>query len=257
MKNDYISSELLDIFNELSFKDKWKKVLSGLKCKKDSGEYKFARLQIIRLSAPIISLISVLIAIILLFIAGMINNDEIKTYDIIMHEPEKFKEELDVKQEIIEKTEEVKTEITEIGTISEVNVKTEIPNNSISENIPSLMAYDTVCITKSPILFKGIYSGNRSPGGIKGSLNKYGAPIGSEDAVYRAMRWLKTVQNSDGSWNSTKPAMTGLALLVYLAHGETINSEEFGPTIEKAIYYLLGSIGNDGIFKNSDQHEYS
>ncbi len=42
--------------------------------------------------------------------------------------------------------------------------------------------------------------------------------------------------------------MTGLALLTFLAHGETPASEEFGETVEKAISYLLDHQKEDGRF---------
>ncbi|MBA4387884.1 MAG: hypothetical protein C0404_07875, partial [Verrucomicrobia bacterium] len=75
-------------------------------------------------------------------------------------------------------------------------------------------------------------------------------------------------QEADGSWKTTSgggggttagtPAMTGLALLCYLAHGETPASEEFGPTVEKAIRWLVETQGADGRFPNGkDGHEYS
>jgi hypothetical protein len=43
---------LLSLFEHLSFKEKVAKVMAGLKADKDSGEYKYARLQVQRLSAP-------------------------------------------------------------------------------------------------------------------------------------------------------------------------------------------------------------
>jgi hypothetical protein len=33
-------------------------------------------------------------------------------------------------------------------------------------------------------------------------------------------------------------AMTGLAILTFLAHGETPSSEEFGETVTKGVQYL-------------------
>ncbi|UQT43167.1 hypothetical protein M5E88_10450 [Akkermansia muciniphila] len=53
-----------------------------------------------------------------------------------------------------------------------------------------------------------------------------------EEAVVKSLRWLKKQQNKDGSWGGAphnyKCAMTGMALLSYLAHCETPLSEEFG-----------------------------
>ncbi len=68
-----------------------------------------------------------------------------------------------------------------------------------------------------------------------------------EDAVVKSLRWLQKQQNQDGSWGG-KPqsyscAMTGLALLAYMAHCETPLSEEFGETVLKGISYLV-DVGN-------------
>ena len=51
--------------------------------------------------------------------------------------------------------------------------------------------------------------------------------------------------------------MTGLALLCYMAHGETPASKEFGKTVEKAIRYLMYNQNADGTFNNcGDNYVY-
>jgi len=64
----------------------------------------------------------------------------------------------------------------------------------------------------------------------------------SEEAVMRGLRWLVKVQNPDGSWAKGGPsgaAMTGFAMLSFLGHGETPVSAEFGPTVQKALDWLM------------------
>lgn len=71
-----------------------------------------------------------------------------------------------------------------------------------------------------------------------------------EEAVMKALRWLKTKQNPDGSWGSThKGGMTGLALLSFLGHCELPDSPEFGENITKGITYLINLATNQ---KNED-----
>ena len=51
--------------------------------------------------------------------------------------------------------------------------------------------------------------------------------------------------------------MTGLALLTFLAHGETPTSEEFGWTVENAMRWLVTNQNEDGHFRGRDAHDYS
>jgi hypothetical protein len=70
-------------------------------------------------------------------------------------------------------------------------------------------------------------------------LQETGGTPECEDAVVKALRWMKSQQNSDGSWTGKhQPAMTGLSLLAYLGHCETPLSEEFGDSCLRAITYL-------------------
>lgn len=79
-------------------------------------------------------------------------------------------------------------------------------------------------------------------------LSNNGGNERCEDAVVNSLRWLQKTQNKDGSWcGDNKVAMTGFALLAYLGHCETPNSEEFGDTVTRAIIYLTNvSIKNNG-----------
>ncbi len=61
-----------------------------------------------------------------------------------------------------------------------------------------------------------------------------------EEAVMKALRWIKSKQKPDGSWENQYPvAMTGFSVLAYLGHCETPSSEEFGDSITRGILYLV------------------
>ena len=71
-------------------------------------------------------------------------------------------------------------------------------------------------------------------------VKQYQMPDGSEVAVEKFMQWLKKTQNADGSWTEPKKvAMTALSLLVYLGHGESVQSKEYGDSIRQGIDYLV------------------
>jgi hypothetical protein len=91
--------------------------------------------------------------------------------------------------------------------------------------------------TESVLTYNGPLGG-RSAAGRKKLGDKYGASKAGQERVGRALRWLAKVQNDDGSWGSSSPAHTGLALLVFLAHGETPLSEQYGVTVQKAMRWL-------------------
>jgi len=85
-------------------------------------------------------------------------------------------------------------------------------------------------------------------------LAKNGGNEQCEEAVMKSLRWLKKTQNEDGSWTKTnKGAMTGFALLAFLGHCETPNSEEFGDAVTRAIVYLTDlGMKNDGRLATAD-----
>ena len=86
--------------------------------------------------------------------------------------------------------------------------------------------------------------GGRSSAGRAGALKSYGGQVAAQQALHKALAWLAKVQNPDGSWGEDKAAydgLTGLALLVFLAHGETPKSKTFGKTVSDAIQFLANS----------------
>ena len=101
------------------------------------------------------------------------------------------------------------------------------------------------------------------------ALKKYGGDEAAEDAVLKALRWLKSKQRVDGSWGvgpddpimsrtDSPTALTGLALLAFLGHGETPKSKEFGATVSKAIQCLMvlsKSKKGDGYFIIGDTYQ--
>ena len=112
-------------------------------------------------------------------------------------------------------------------------------------------AVSDVVVSPSAFASPTVYGG-RSAAGRAAAVSNFGGSKVGQNALLKALWWLKKVQNPDGSWGSTgKAAHTGLALLTFLAHGETPTSKNFGATVKKAMKWLA----NDPIDTNS-YHAY-
>ena len=81
--------------------------------------------------------------------------------------------------------------------------------------------------------------GGRSAAGRAGAMKTYGASVSGQQSLGRALNWLAKVQNPDGTWGEGHPiAMTSLAILTFLAHGETPKSKNFGKTVSSGVAKL-------------------
>lgn len=181
-----------------------------------------------------------------------------KELDVKPLDPEKLEELDQLNEEPVDQV----VPTVEKPTITPEAMNVETPDFSdamaVTEMDLDLTALD-VKMTTSPITLPGLYS-NRSAKGRADALRTYGGGQGgaSEKAVLKALRWLKDHQNKEqGFWfnggSQEGEAMTGLALLAFLAHGETPASEEFGPTVQMGIQWLA----NYMLAKNAPGRGYS
>ena len=136
-----------------------------------------------------------------------------------------------------------------LSTLSTTNVST--PTFQVAASVPMSRPMQTDMMTenlqKATQSIKGI-AGN-IPGTMAGRMGgtsrakmmaQNNGKQQSEDAVMRGLKWLVKTQNADGSWSPEhRISMTGLGLLAFLGHGETTTSAEFGPTVDKAINWLV------------------
>lgn len=252
LQHDRAYQEMMKLFEELSFPERMRRMMAGLSKPKDTGDYKFALLQLERLSAPIVATIVPILVVAMMVAFGgqgqLVQRStptEIVTPETLEldeppppPEPPDFADPVDVDVNV------------------DINVPQPVSTVSNQPMSPQPAVFDSVAIVKSPIVMRGIY-GSRTPGARGQAIARHGGSAAGEAAVMRSLRWLAKNQQKDGSWSSNRTAMTGLALLCYLAHGETPASEEFGATVEKAIRFLVDSQEPGGLFKSRDGHNYS
>jgi hypothetical protein len=209
------------------------------------------RQMIEHLTGPMISLVLhvVIIVACALLLAGKEIKEiaavefDIKEMDIKPLEPE-IQEKLDeLEEEIIEEV--VPTVEKPTITPEEVSVqdtKDFAEAMAASEMDMDLSSLLDVKATKSPLQLSGLF-GNRGAEARGDALRRHAGRLGAytERAVIKALEWLKNHQEPNGSWSPKQygSAMTGLALLTFLAHGETPDSEEYGETVQKAIQWLV------------------
>ena len=100
-------------------------------------------------------------------------------------------------------------------------------------------AVSDVVVSTSAYASPTVYGG-RSAAGRASAVSNFGGSKVGQDALLKALWWLAKVQNPDGSWGTKhKGGLTGLALLTFLAHGETQTSKHFGKTVKTAIQWLM------------------
>src|SRR5262245_42809626 len=75
-------------------------------------------------------------------------------------------------------------------------------------------------------------------------------PDSARKATARALAWLASKQNSDGSWSEARyphnPAISSFALLAFLSQGHLPNQGPYGKEIAKGTRFLLSCTRDDG-----------
>ena len=241
-------NEMMKLFQEKSFMEKMKATFSGLNCPKDSGEYKFAKLQIQLMAGPLLAVIMPIIAVIILLNLKTSVDDKKILAAVEVLEPELPPEIEEPPEPPIPETVDFAKLDTEFDNPT-ANFNPEISVVQDQPLSPKPAEMNSVALNKSPVTMKNII-GSRTPGQRGALLSQGGGMPGGEATVLRALRWLKFKQESDGSWPGNKISNTGLALLCYLAHGDTPSGDcpEFGDTVNKGIQYLVSRQGADGYF---------
>lgn len=235
------------------------KMFVGLGRPRNSPEYKEAIVELQRQTAPLLAILLPVLVVATLFVVTAVSSSgkrELKVEIVQADQQDDALEEIETPQETEPPPEMDNIEIT-------VDTPSMNPTEMASEAAPAptaepqsvkVASVDAMLNIKSPVTMKSVMGTSRGAG-VRGTFTRGGASYGdaaTEAAVMKALRWLKATQEPDGSWG-TKPefglkkgmdkaAGAGFAILTYLAHGETPASKEFGPTVQKALDYLINSV---------------
>jgi hypothetical protein len=243
--------EMMALFTEKNYWQRLRLMFAGLGKPKDSREYKLAHTELQRQVAPLAAIVLPTICIVLLAIFANAKSTDDRIIETEIMEVEELKE----LEEILDK-EPLPDDIqpTDIVFTPEIAMNTPAPTPDAPMS-PQPQAFDSVMQVRSPVILRNIFGSTRSAG-MRGQLiTGGGGNASTEAAVMRALRWLKTKQLPDGSWPKNKSAMTAMAILCYLAHGEKPGeSEEFGDTVQRGIEFLLTSQPANGQWRGNYEH---
>jgi prenyltransferase beta subunit len=122
-------------------------------------------------------------------------------------------------------------------------LRRKVDSKVVRINVNTLSADDIKYVSEADALLSvpGIMRGRLTPGARAVLRKKDGcnAPA-AEAAVEKALQWLSTKQNADGSWGqSHRAAMTGLTLLAFAGHGYGPGSERYGKALSSGVTSLL------------------
>jgi len=244
------------------------RMIRGLAQPADTRAYKEARIALERLSAPLVALLVPAIAAVVLAVVTSIHAqspaavDAIVIADVVEDMP--MEEPPPPIEETAAPDDAVAIEVPLPDAVPSVEEPPVPEAAAVASAAPVKDLADAVLPVISPIRLKHDTGYGVRSKAHRGKYLGKGAVQGdgrTESCVLKALRWLKHVQRPDGSWKGPSPvAMTGLAVLAYLAHGETPASREFGDTVARALEYLIAAQYEDaGVtrFRGSDGNEYA
>lgn len=264
-------AEIDAAFAEKGFFRRMRDMFSGLSKPHSSAEYKLARTELQRLAAPLCAILLPTLGVVALIVITAISGQTKQTIQVEIAKVQEEETELEDEQEQEieeqtppEETVEMQIDTPTVSTVADVVTPTTTPTTEPVTVKPA--AQDAVALIKSPVQMKRM-AGSRTAG-MRGKYTGGGKMFGdatTEGTVLKALRWLKKTQKPNGSWQPMPISNTALAVLAFLAHGETPDSQEFGETVEKAMQFLIDSLTTKKdktgqtvpTFKGSDGNEYA
>ncbi len=259
-------------YDEKGFFRRFGEMVGGLGKPHNTREYKLARLELQRLAAPLIAIVSVALFIVVLIVMTAVSGQRKEVIEVNIAQIEDDDAPLEDQDEP-EPPDDIEPPPDDL------DIVVDVPNPGPVSQITPIAAppaqqvtvkpapQDSVAIVDSPVKMKSM-TGSRTPGSI-GVATRGGANIGdptTEACVMKVLWWLKHTQKTNGAWEGGTPlANVALATLTFLAHGEYPGSpspyrKDFGPVVQNAIGYLLNAVRDDGPvvkMRGADGNEYA
>ena len=241
-----IIQKIEEMFEKRTIWDRIHSLMTGFSKPRGSREYKEALIELQRLLAPVMAVLIPAIAVAILIVCAAPSGGKKELLNVQIAQAEE-------ETELEEQPEDIPQEIDQ--TMTDVEVSMESVDVAVNVANPAEMAtpttqttpittVDAVMDIKAPVMMKSVFGARSNAAGRKASLAKYGGDAFTEACVMRALRWLATQQQPDGSWHGYSPAdgleATGFAVLTFLSHGEKPGSQsEFGKTVQRGLENLM------------------
>ena len=147
------------------------------------------------------------------------------------------------------------------------NITADVSTNSAVSDVTMQSVNLTAPVSNSALKLTGLYAA-RGGGNRMAAVKQYGGNNRTEQAVQKALKWLASVQNEDGTWGDQSETyayhtvqLTCLALLAFLAHGDTPQTPEYGENILRGLKKVtewaeasLSAKSNDFISRDVNAH---
>lgn len=151
---EYLPDEMMRIFEDLGFLERMRRMYYGLSQDKESGEYKFAKLQLQRLSAPAAAILLPILVVVFMIVFGGQSQIQDRTIVTEIITPETV--------EILDEP-PPPPEPDQVVDPTQVDFTTDVPLPVITEAInepmsPQPAEFDSVLTVKSPITMRGLRS---------------------------------------------------------------------------------------------------
>ncbi len=254
MKSNEMNSQLEAIgerYSSDSAAQRFRRMIRGLRMPRSSREHKESLIEIQRLSAPLCAVLVPLLAVFLLMaLAGRVREQpHYQTISILDDEPPFSFPDDKPEPEFAPRDPLIAERVLE--PLEPVLQPVEAPDPVADIDGPVTL----VNMPAGPVVGGWKFPGDDG----RGERVAVGKGRPTERNVMLALRWLKQNQSPDGSWNRHKSAMTGLAVLTFLAHNEKPGlSPEFGETVLGGLRFLMGTQDlKTGLYGHQDGHQYS
>ncbi len=244
-----------DILHDQTLQERFHAIRNGLRAPKGSGPNRFARFALLRLFGPPTLSVAASAAIILLLVFFWVPQVMRPPEERITIDHRPISDEIDLDPPPIPPR-------NEIDPVDPSNNNIDFPpDNPTPSPVPDNGPNPPAPPPRDPPRFTPAPKKTIAPIGLPASMSARTesarkvitklTPNGDriEQAVTNALNWLRDHQLENGSWAGQDPAaMTGLALLTFLAHGEVPGSIPYGDTVTKGLQFLLARQNAKGAF---------